>query len=160
MFFQQLLSNLFANTWHWAAAGAGFGLTALAMAWFTGRKLGVTGGFVDACSLVTKESSSKWKLWFLLGLPLGGYIANAGHWNWTLTYGKLDALTYGSFWIKALWLLVSGFLIGFGARWAGGCTSGNSIMGVAMGSKMSILATIVFLAAGILVTNILFKAVM
>jgi uncharacterized membrane protein YedE/YeeE len=72
----------------------------------------------------------------------------------------LDALTFGTPWIKILWLLVSGFLIGFGARWAGGCTSGNSIMGVALGSKMSILATIVFLAAGILVVNILFKAVL
>jgi uncharacterized membrane protein YedE/YeeE len=160
MFWQNLYLNLFTNTWHWAAAGAGIGLTALALAWFTGKKLGVTGGFVDACGIVTKASTSGWKLWFILGLPLGGFAANLGHWSWTLTYGQLDALTFGTPWIKILWLLVSGFLIGFGARWAGGCTSGNSIMGVALGSKMSILATIVFLAAGILVVNILFKAVL
>jgi uncharacterized membrane protein YedE/YeeE len=52
---------------------------------------------------------------------------------------------------------VGGFLLGFGARWAGGCPSGNSIMGISLGSKMSILATLAFLVAGILVTNILFR---
>ncbi len=159
-FWQQLYWNLFMNSWHWAVAGAGIGLTAFGLAWFTGKKLGVTGAFSDACSVLTNTTSSQWKLWFLLGLPLGGFVANLGHWSWTLTYGRLDALTYGSFWIKTLWLLVSGFMIGYGARWAGGCTSSNSIMGVALGSKMSILATIVFLAAGVLVTNLVFKAVM
>jgi len=74
-FVQQLYYNLFANTWHWAVAGAGLGLTALALAWFTGKRLGVTGGFVDACAVVTKAPSSGWKLWFILGLPLGGLVA-------------------------------------------------------------------------------------
>jgi uncharacterized membrane protein YedE/YeeE len=91
---------------------------------------------------------------------LGGLVATIGQWNWTLTYGALDAFTYGVPWMKAIWLFVSGLMIGFGARWAGGCTSGNSIMGVALGSKMSILATLGFLAAGVIVANILFKAVL
>jgi uncharacterized membrane protein YedE/YeeE len=158
-FFHQVYLNLFTNSWHWAAAGLGIGLTALALAWFTGKRLGVTGGFVDACSVVTNASSS-WKIWFILGLPLGGVLATIGNWNWTLTYGRLDALVYGSIWMKAAWLFLSGILIGFGARWAGGCTSGNSIMGVALGSKMSILATLAFIAAGVIVTNLIFKAVM
>jgi len=159
-FFNQLDLTLFANSWHWLAAGLGIGFTALALAWFMGKRLGVTGGFVDACALVTGSVSSSWKVWFIVGLPLGGILATIGHWNWTLTYGRLDALTYGNIYIKAIWLFLSGILIGFGARWAGGCTSGNSIMGVALGSKMSILATLAFIAAGVIVTNILFKAVM
>ena len=158
-FWQQFYFDLFANSWHWAIAGAGIGLTALALAWFMGKRLGVTGGFVDACAVVTNKPTSGWKLWFILGLPLGGLVANIGHWSWTLTYGHLDAFTYGAWWFKILWLLVAGFMVGYGARWAGGCTSGNSIMGVALGSKMSILATLVFLAAGILVMNILIKGV-
>ena len=157
----QLLST---DTWAWWAAGLGLGITALALAWFTGRRLGVTGGFEDACSLVTKDSAfhsspSHWKFYFILGLPLGGFLANMGHWSWTWLYGRLDGITFGNLFFKILWLLVGGFLIGFGARWAGGCTSGNTIMGVSIGSIMSILSTLAFLAAGILVTNILFKAV-
>jgi len=163
LFISQLPQWLFLKPWAWWAAGLGIGLTALALAWFTGKKLGVTGGFEDACSLATggkegfKASPSHWKLWFIAGLPLGAAIANASHWNWTLIYGQLDGIVLDSLALKALWLIISGFLIGFGARWAGGCTSGNSIMGISIGSKMSILATLAFLTAGILITNILFK---
>ena len=155
---------LIAYSWPWWSAGIGIGLTALGLAWFTGRRLGVTGGFEDACQVLTKDettyngSPSHWKLWFILGLPLGGFLSNIGHWGWTFLFGRLDAITFGSFIFKVLWLLIGGFLVGFGARWAGGCTSGNSIMGISLGSKMSILATLAFLAAGILLTNILFKA--
>lgn len=162
---QTVFQLLFSRTWPWWAAGAGIGLTAVALAWATGRKLGVTGGFEDACSVLTRDrgsfepSPSRWKIWFILGLPLGGFLANAGDWNWTWLYGRLDTITFGSLPLKLVWLFLGGVMIGFGARWAGGCTSGNSIMGVSLGSKMSILATLAFLVAGIIVTNLLFRAV-
>jgi len=163
--FSHLGQLAISDTWAWWGAGLGIGLTALALAWFTGRRLGVTGGFEDACSIVTKDDStfnaspSNWKLWFIVGLPLGGFLANCGHWSWTWLYGRLDYLTFGNIFFKAIWLLVGGFLLGFGARWAGGCTSGNSIMGISTGSKLSILSTLAFLVAGILITTILFKAI-
>jgi len=162
VFLDHVLSLLFAQTWHWAWAGLGLGLTALGLAWTTGRKLGVTGGFEDACGLVTKDPSfsaspDRWKLWFVLGIPLGAILANAGHLGWTFLYGRLDGLVFGSFLLKAVWLLLAGGLIGFGARWAGGCPSSNTILGVSLGSKMSILATLGFLAAGMIVVNFLFK---
>lgn len=161
---ENLWQLLTAYPWPWWSAGAGLGLTALGLAWFTGRRLGVTGGFEDVCSVMAKDKStfspspSYWKLWFILGLPLGGFLANIGHWGWTVLFGRLDAIVFGSFFLKALWLLAGGFLIGFGARWAGGCVSGNSLMGISLGSKMSLLATLAFLTAGFLITNILFKA--
>lgn len=157
-FFTHLGLWLFANTWSWWAAGLGIGLTALGLAWFTGKRLGVTGGFVEAISSSNSStSSSSWKLWFIIGIVFGGALANLGHWNWTWLYGRLDAITYGNLFFKMLWLLVGGFLVGFGARWAGGCVSGNSIMGISTGNKMSMVVTVAFLAAGILVTNIVFS---
>ena len=152
---------LFSQTWSWWAAGLGIGLTALGLAWFTGKRLGVTGGFENAVSLVEKGKtpavSPAWKLWFILGIPFGGLLANAGHWNWTWLYGRLDAVTFGNIYFKILWLLAAGFLVGFGARWAGGCVSGNSIMGISTGNKMSLLVTVGFLASGIIITNLLFS---
>src|ERR1700679_496717 len=112
-FFHQTNLNLFLNSWYWLYAGLGIGLTALALAWFMGKRLGVTGGFVDACAFVPGSVSSSWKIWFLIGLPLGGLVATIGQWNWTLTYGTLDAFTYGDPWIKAIWLFLSGIMIGF-----------------------------------------------
>jgi len=156
-----LFQVLFLKTWPWATAGLGIGLTAVALAWFTGKRLGVTGGMADACSLATgvgkTDATSHWKIWFLLGLPVGGFLANAGHWYWTWLYGRVDELTHGSFVLKIFCLLVGGFFVGFGARWAGGCTSGHSIMGVGWGQGISILSTLAFLAAGVLLANILYK---
>lgn len=162
LFLTNLLHLLFTKTWPWWAAGIGIGLTAVGLAWFTARRLTVMGGYEDACSLAVKNpvfnpSPSRWKLWFILGLPLGGLFAGAGHWCWTWLYGRLDAVTFGVLFWKILWLLAGGFLVGFGARWAGGCVSGNSIMGVSLGNKMSIFATVAFLAVGIILANLLFR---
>jgi len=49
-------------------------------------------------------------------------------------------------------LLVGGFLVGFGARYAGGCTSGHSISGMASLHLHSLLATIGFFIGGLVTT--------
>jgi uncharacterized membrane protein YedE/YeeE len=52
----------------------------------------------------------------------------------------------------AVKLLIGGFLIGFGARYAGGCTSGHSITGISNLNWPSLVATICFFAGGLAVT--------
>ena len=155
-----LYQILFVQTWAWWAGGLGLGLTAVALAWIAGKKLGVSGCLAEACSLglgKNKEKSSSWPLWFLVGLPLGGLLANAGHWNWTWLYGQMDALSLGNVYFKGIFLFIGGALVGFGARWAGGCTSGHSILGIARDNKMSILATVAFLVAGIVTAHFLYQ---
>lgn len=49
-------------------------------------------------------------------------------------------------------LVAGGFLIGFGSRWAGGCTSGHAITGLADFQKPSLVAVIGFFAGGLLMT--------
>jgi uncharacterized protein len=46
-----------------------------------------------------------------------------------------------------------GFLVGFGTRYAGGCTSGHAIMGLSNLQWPSLVATISFMAGGFLVAN-------
>lgn len=48
-------------------------------------------------------------------------------------------------------VVIGGFLIGFGARWAGGCTSGHAISGLADLQLASLLAVFGFFAGGLLV---------
>ncbi len=50
-------------------------------------------------------------------------------------------------------IVVGGFLVGFGTRYAGGCTSGHSIMGLSSLQWPSLVATISFMAGGMLVAN-------
>ncbi|HNF14977.1 MAG TPA: YeeE/YedE thiosulfate transporter family protein, partial [Leptospiraceae bacterium] len=57
--------------------------------------------------------------------------------------------------VKAAVLITGGFLWGYGARLAKGCTSGNTISGISRGSLSSIVATVMFMVGGILVFQIL-----
>lgn len=52
-------------------------------------------------------------------------------------------------------LIVGGFLVGFGTRYAGGCTSGHAIMGLSTLQWPSLVATIAFMAGGFLMANVL-----
>lgn len=50
-------------------------------------------------------------------------------------------------------LVVGGFLVGFGTRYAGGCTSGHAIMGLSTLQIPSLIATLSFMAGGLVMAN-------
>lgn len=63
--------------------------------------------------------------------------------------------------VRGIILLVGGgFLVGFGTRYAGGCTSGHSIMGISTLQLPSLIATICFMAGGFLMANLLLPYIM
>lgn len=55
-----------------------------------------------------------------------------------------------------LLLLIGGLLVGFGARYAGGCTSGHSISGISNLQLPSVIATIGFFIGGLLMIHLVF----
>ena len=57
-------------------------------------------------------------------------------------------------------MVVGGFLVGFGTRYAGGCTSGHSIMGLANLQWPSLVATVCFMAGGFIVANLVLPFVL
>lgn len=60
------------------------------------------------------------------------------------------------FTLRGLLLMVAGgFLVGFGTRYAGGCTSGHAIMGLSTLQWPSLVATIFFMAGGFLMANLI-----
>lgn len=65
--------------------------------------------------------------------------------------------SFGSlFTLRGFIMLVGGgFLVGLGSRYAGGCTSGHSIMGLSDLQVPSLLATISFMAGGFIMANLL-----
>jgi uncharacterized membrane protein YedE/YeeE len=52
-------------------------------------------------------------------------------------------------------MVIGGFLVGFGTRWAGGCTSGHAIMGLSNLQWPSLVATISFMVGGFLMANLI-----
>jgi uncharacterized protein len=57
-------------------------------------------------------------------------------------------------------IVIGGFLLGFGARYAGGCTSGHAIMGLATFQKASLVAVVGFFIGGLLATHILLPVIL
>ena len=62
--------------------------------------------------------------------------------------------------VGALMVLGGGFLVGFGARWAGGCTSGHAISGLADLQFPSLVAVAGFFAGGLVVVHIVLPALL
>lgn len=154
---------IFVTPWPWWTAGPAIGLVVTLLAWVTGKALGVSTGYGSACAIASrlsffraKEYGERWRLWFVAGLPLGGLLAAvlAGTADPTLALGRLDVLTGGSLAAKAAVLFGGGLLIGAGARWAGGCPSGHSIVGVSQGALSSLVATISFMLGGFAAFNL------
>jgi uncharacterized protein len=116
-----------------------------------------------------------WNLFFAGGIILGGFLAvqflstvqpmnlnpslmtelndyGISNFNYLLPLElfKWQALAT----IKGIILIVvGGFLVGFGTRYAGGCTSGHSIMGLSNLQWPSLVATICFMIGGIVMAN-------
>lgn len=59
-----------------------------------------------------------------------------------------------------LLVVVGGFLVGFGTRYAGGCTSGHSIMGMSNLQWPSLVATVSFFAGGLLMTWVILPMIL
>ena len=93
-------------------------------------------------------SKGMWTLFFALGIAAGGFIAN--HW---LSVESVEFLPESYVSARgAFKLFIGGLLIGFGTRYAGGCTSGHSITGISNLNWPSLVATIFFFVGGLAVT--------
>lgn len=156
--------------WSGWLGGLAIGLYALSQFLLTGKLLGVSTAYGNVCSFISKapffhrgayEQPNNWRLWFILGIPLGGFIAalsSPGSIFLSLSLGTLyDTVFPQAVWAKALLLIAGGMMIGFGARMAGGCTSGHSIAGMSLLNPPSILASIGFFIGGIAVVQVLFS---
>ena len=156
--------------WSGWAGGLAVGLYAMFQLLITGRPLGISSGYCILCGCFSralffrlvreKDGPVNWRFWFMLGLPLGGIVAavtSPGGIAPSFSLGAFyDAVFPDALWLKALVLIAGGFLMGVGARLAGGCTSGHTISGVAMLNPPSILASIGFFVGGTIMVQLLF----
>lgn len=142
----------------WYAVGPLIGLVLVALLALTNVRMGVLGGWSDVVErALGRVPALGWKAWFVIGIVLGGLLFRllAGAAS-TGDGGALEALL-GSDTGLAVFagLVVAGVLIGLGAKWAGGCTSGNGLSGASFGSPAGIAAMATFMATAIAGTLIL-----
>jgi uncharacterized membrane protein YedE/YeeE len=155
---------------HWLAAGGGIAAVTLILLYAGNRRLGISSGFEDVCSLVLPQayfrrgavrSGRPWRLPFLAGLVAGGFISAALDGDWALTWqlGMFDSVVRFGPAGKLAWMFVGGLFIGFGTRLAGGCTSGHGIFGMSNLEMPSLVTTLSFMAGGIVTTQLVYRVV-
>lgn len=129
------------SPWSALAGGALIGLAASLLLLANGRIAGVSGIIGEL--LGPADGNRRWQASFLAGLLLA-----PGLWA-GLTPNGLPASdlapTSAADWSK---LVIGGLLVGFGTRLANGCTSGHGVCGLARLSRRSLIAVLVFMAAG------------
>lgn len=127
--------------------------------------------------------AQSWNLLFLVGTILGAWIASEFLMNNHIvdlnpkTVAALNDLNIssgidsylpeelfnpgklGSIKVLAI-LIAGGFLVGFGTRWAGGCTSGHAITGLSNLQIPSLIATVGFFIGGLIMTHFLLPVIL
>lgn len=117
--------------------GALIGISATLLLLFNGRMAGISGIMNGVFN--SPRSETVWRLAFLAGLVIGAFL--------------FKLIVPGFFTMRQGYplglLAAGGFLVGFGTRMSNGCTSGHGICGLANLSPRSLLATLTFMAGGI-----------
>jgi uncharacterized membrane protein YedE/YeeE len=123
------------------AGGALIGLAASLLLLASGRVAGVSG--MVSGLLPPQRGEWAYRLWFLAGLFGSGVVAMQ------LAPESIGASPRG-----LIWLAIAGLLVGAGTRLSGGCTSGHGVCGISRFASRSIVATLVFIACGMLTASL------
>ena len=167
--------NFINEPWPWYVAGIGIALVMLLLIKM-GETFGISSNFRTLCSICGAGKKTnffnfdwkkqQWNLWVAFGIVIGGWIAvnflNAGlqvNINPVTieALNKLNITGQGylpielfSFTFRNVTLLaIAGLFVGFGTRYAGGCTSGHAISGLSNLQIPSLIAVIGFFIGGL-----------
>ena len=108
-----------------------------------GRILGISG--IVSGLLHPKLADSAWRLSLVLGLISAPFLA-------ALFFGIIPVVEIDSGWLA---IVIAGLLVGFGAQYGSGCTSGHGICGLSRLSPRSLVATLAFMSAGFVMVFII-----
>jgi hypothetical protein len=124
--------------------GVIIGISVVLYFYATGRLAGISGIFENA---ITNSSKKLSNIFFLLGLVIGPLLI----YNIILPNKPIAFEITNSY----LLIIPGGFLVGFGTRLGGGCTSGHGICGIGRLSVSSMIATALFVLTGVITVFIL-----
>jgi uncharacterized membrane protein YedE/YeeE len=139
----------------WYISGPLLGLFVPPMLLLTGKEPGVSSSFRHVCAVLPGAKSLSyfsydvlkdglWQILFVLGILLGGTLVQTALGGAGVPLFLPENLTAAGL---AL-LFVGGVLVGFGTRYADGCTSGHTISGISNLSIPSMIASACFIIGG------------
>lgn len=176
--------ELLSQTWHWSISGFLIGLVMLLLIYF-GKTFGMSSNLRSLCAMtgIGKKipffdwdwKSQRWNMVVVVGAMLGGFVAV--HFLHDISNVSLNPKTIGQLSLMGIdepsgkllpnslfenssskmiiILIIGGILIGFGSRYAGGCTSGHAISGLSNLQMPSLKAVIGFFIGGLIMVHFL-----
>jgi uncharacterized membrane protein YedE/YeeE len=162
-------------SWSPYLVGGLIGVLSMATFYFSDKPLGVSTSYARIAGLVgnlfskghaetlkfyqDKKPKIEWGVMLMFGIILGAFLA-------AYTGGEITAA-----WVPALWqerfgpgvalrsgvAFVGGAIMAYGARLAGGCTSGHGISGALQLSVSSWIAIVCFFAGAVITAMLLYR---
>jgi uncharacterized membrane protein YedE/YeeE len=160
----------------WSPYVVGIGIGVLSwLTWFiSGKPIGCSTSFARSAGMILKLFRGKkveenpyyqevkpvvdWQWMLVVGMIVGALISAllSGDFRWQWVPPQWAAAFGANALVRVLVALLGGVLLGFGARWAGGCTSGHGISGTMQLAVSSWISAICFFVGGIVMAQILF----
>ncbi len=164
-------------SWSPYLAGAGIGVLSCLALVLADRPLGCSTAFVKARGLIGRAISAEktgkmeyyqevlpqvdWAFMIIPGIIIGAFLSStlSGTFHVVWVPALWGSVFGGNVFLRILVALAGGVLLGFGARWAGGCTSGHGISGSIQLSLASMITAACFFAGGIAVAMLLYRVI-
>jgi len=178
-----MLIRFLQEPWPWYVAGPLIGLTVPLLLWLGNKPFGLSSNLRHICAACIPArkpffkynwKKERWNLVFVSGCLIGGFVGGILLPNPDSVSLHPEIIQYlQQFQIRVsginpgdlfswqaitstrslILLIAGGFLVGFGTRYAGGCTSGHSITGLSNLQWPSLVATACFMAGGFIMTR-------
>ena len=158
-------------------SGIGIGILAIVSFLISDKAIGCSTAYARTSGMIERIFSGKrvykkeyykkfkpkveWEWMLVLGIIIGAFISSVLSGSFSLeVIPSLWNKTFGSsIFFRLIFSVIGGILVGFGARMAGGCTSGHGISGNLQLSVGSYLATFFFFAGGIITAIIIYSII-
>lgn len=164
---------------HWSPYIVGIGIGILSWLTFliSNKPIGCSTAFTRTSGMIEKVFRGKkveqklyyqkvkpvvdWEWMLVLGVVIGSLISSllSGDFQWQWIPSRWGAVFGESVILRVFTAVFGGICLGFGARWADGCTSGHGISGTLQLAVSSWIAAISFFIGGIITALLLYNVV-
>lgn len=163
--------------WSPYLVGMGIGILSWFTFLFSGKAIGCSTAFARTSGMIEKlfrgskvdrklyyqqfKPVVDWEWMLVVGIVIGSFVSSilSGSFQWRMI-PSMWAETFGTTpLLRIVAAVIGGVFLGFGARWAGGCTSGHGISGTLQLAVSSWIAAVCFFAGGIATAFLLFSVI-
>jgi len=173
---ETIISIFTGTNWSPYVVGIGIGLLSWLSFLISGKPIATsttfarTGGMIEEA--ITEEGTKRrpyykkiklkinWQWMLVVGVVIGSFLSAiiSGDFQVGVWVPSLWASTFGdSALLRVLVAVAGGIILGFGARFAGGCTSGHGISGTLQLAVSSWVSAIFFFVGGIITAHLIFN---